>query len=506
MPNYSILKKMYKPREQRGYFEHGPLSRATRGVALGPAQKCPRCAVVYIFFAVGVILSIVLAKESMAHPLGSKLFGHRMVVTLTPEQIKLTYVVEIPTSKLMLMMSRFKEKYNLERIGPGEEKKFNGEMQRYLLSNLMLTVGGETRDFIWDPNYAPSQGAGDYRFFEYRLYLVAPIDDFPAPFPLTILNQNFRMQSAVYHNEVKHLPGVFASHTNFPQGMGWVKDPKYRLFSATFNRGQQPDELQRSIVPYDTTRGKISDTPLLGILRTHQLTFRIIIIAIMTAFFLGAVHALSPGHGKALVAAYLVGSRGTAWHAFLLGIIVTMTHVISVVLLGVISLIAAQYVIPEYYMPFISLGSGLLIVGIGVWLVVKRARGKTVLAEHDELPHAHDHLPDRASGDVGWKTLLTFGITGGIVPCPSGMVVMLTAIAIGRIAFGLLLILFFSLGLAVVLIVIGILAVRAARLLDRFSHAQFLTRWLPLASAIVITILGLAIIYQGFYIEWITWR
>jgi nickel/cobalt exporter len=210
------------------------------------------------------------------------------------------------------------------------------------------------------------------------------------------------------------------------------------------------------------------------------------------------VHALSPGHGKALVAAYLVGSRGTTWHAFLLGIIVTITHIMSIVVLGVASLFAAQYVIPERYMPFISLGAGLLIVFIGIWLIAKWSRGK---GEHE-----HHRVHAHGNRGVSLKELFAFGVTGGIVPCPTGMVVMLTAIAIGRIAFGLLLIVFFSLGLALVLTIIGILAIRAARLLDRFSHTKFLMRWLPLASAIVITVLGAVIVYQGFYVEWTTWR
>jgi ABC-type nickel/cobalt efflux system permease component RcnA len=146
-------------------------------------------------------------------------------------------------------------------------------------------------------------------------------------------------------------------------------------------------------------------------------------------------------------------------------------------------------------MPFVSLGSGLLIVGIGIWLIVARMlKGK----------HGHKHVTVRR--DMGWKSLLALGVSGGIVPCPSAMVVMLTAIAIGRIAFGLALIVFFSIGLAISLMVVGMLAVHASRLLDRFSHTQFLTRWLPLASAIVVTLLGLAIIYQGFWVEWFMWR
>jgi ABC-type nickel/cobalt efflux system permease component RcnA len=238
--------------------------------------------------------------------------------------------------------------------------------------------------------------------------------------------------------------------------------------------------------------GHVPDSSILNILGSHELTLTAMVMAFLTAIFLGAVHALSPGHGKALVAAYLVGSRGTVAHAMWLAVIVTATHIFSVVLVGVVALIAAQYVVPEYYMPFISLVSGLIIVGIGVWLIIKRMRGRAVTAEHD---HLHPHP------DVSWKMLLTLGVTGGIVPCPSAMVVMLTAIAIGRIAFGLALIIFFSLGLTISLSIVGIIAIKASDFLDRFARTQALTRWLPLASAIVITILGLAIVYRGFFRE-----
>ncbi len=450
----------------------------------------------FLAILITLIAALFVVSELHAHPMGTKLYGHRMTVLATPDAIKIAYIVEIPTSKLVLMMDRYKKKHGFERLGPEEERAFNEDMRRHLTSNLQLTVGGRSVRLVWDPNYAPSQGAGDYRFFEYRLYLIAPLEEVSDEgVPFSMINRNFRMERAVFHNEVQHLPGAYVADADVPRDMGWSEDSKFRLLSGVYRRGEAPPAVP--VRGPERLVGKTGGTQLLGMLRIHELTLNIIIIALITALFLGAVHALSPGHGKALVAAYLVGSHGTIGHAVLLGLIVTLTHVFSVILIGIVSLIAAHYVVPEYYMPFISLASGLLIVVIGIWLIIKRVKGRAVRAEHD---HVH---PGR---DVGWRTLLAFGVTGGIVPCPSALVVMLSAIAIGRIAFGFLLILFFSLGLAATLTVIGIIAVKAARLLDRFAATQILTRWLPLASAIVIALLGLAIIYQGFWVEWYTWR
>jgi len=433
-----------------------------------------------------------VAQAAYAHPMGTKLFGHRMLVKAEPENLKITYIVEIPTSKLVRMMNRYKVKHGLQIIGPEEEVAFNNDMQEYLLSNIDLHINGRSRKLSRDPNYAASQGAGDYRFFEYRLHLIASIDDIDDEYVrFRLSNDNFRMQRAVYYDEIKHLPGIRVIDSNIPVHTGWMDDSQYRVLKATLQRGEfaASESDHTGVEPV----GKAEGGALLDVLKGSDLSPDVILAAFLTALFLGAVHALSPGHGKALVAAYLVGSRGTVGHAVWLSLIVTFTHILSVVVVGLVALVAAQYVVPEYYMPFISLASGLIIIAIGIWLIVTRIKRRRPKKEKD-----HHH----PSGKVGWRTLLALGITGGIVPCPSAMVVMLTAIAIGRIAFGLSIIVFFSLGLAVSLIIVGILAVKTSHILDRFARANVLTRWLPLASAIVITLLGCAIIYRGFWVEW----
>ncbi len=267
-----------------------------------------------------------------------------------------------------------------------------------------------------------------------------------------------------------------------------------------------------------------------------------LVVAAFIAAGLGALHALEPGHGKTIVAAYLVGSKGTAYHAFLLGMIVTVSHTAGVYALGALTLYASRYIVPEQLYPWLGAVSGLIIAALGSYLFLRRYAGHEVGHSHGpgghhhhRHPHAHeahahdghihghvahdhshdhDHQHDSTrdhvhgdehhghthahhheiASDVSYRQLLALGITGGIVPCPAALVVLLSAVALHRIAFGLFLIVAFSIGLAAVLIGVGLLMVYARRFMTGFrTEGLLFTRWLPLTSAAVITVLGLAI-------------
>jgi nickel/cobalt exporter len=255
---------------------------------------------------------------------------------------------------------------------------------------------------------------------------------------------------------------------------------------------------------------------------TQQLGFGVVLFATAVAAGLGAFHALEPGHGKTVVAAYLVGSKGTAWHALLLGLIVTGSHTAVVYFLGVVTLFASRYVVPEQLYPWLSLISGLIIAGLGCALFLRRYAGSASRHDDDHShghphhhPFGHHHTHDAAgrhahgheghahhehqtSDKVSRRELLALGVTGGIVPCPAALVVLLSALSMHRVGFGLLLIVAFSLGLAAVLIAIGILMVYARRVMARFQgDGVLITRWLPLTSAAVITVFGIAIAIQA---------
>lgn len=269
--------------------------------------------------------------------------------------------------------------------------------------------------------------------------------------------------------------------------------------------------LPPSAVPIPTTEPKVSaaERELGELIHRRDLSPLVVLIALVLAVFYGAGHALTPGHGKTLVAAYLVGSRGTVWHAIYLGLIVTVTHMGSVFIVGLVVL----HLQPTgNLIPVMEGISGLLITGIGFYLFLSRyrelVRGNALASlgadrEPDHHDHSHSHHHDHnhphhhhhghsheiPAGASLWD-LLALGISGGMVPCPTAIVVLMVAINIGRTAFGLMLITAFSVGLAAVLIVIGILVVRAKHMLELFSYSGRVIRILPVFSGILITCIG----------------
>jgi nickel/cobalt transporter (NicO) family protein len=278
--------------------------------------------------------------------------------------------------------------------------------------------------------------------------------------------------------------------------------------------------------------------------RTHQLVEAIssptvepsvAFLTLLGALLLGAVHALSPGHGKTIVGAYLIGSRGTPRHAVFLGVTVTVTHTLGVFALGFATLYASRFIVPERLFPILSLVSALLVLGMGVTLLLQRGRsarealstaasgfptfqsivpmasGTTrnfVLAPNAQLldptlhSHGggpmHSHLPPGGSGErITWRSLLALGISGGLVPCPSAMVLLLAAVALNKTAYGMLLVAVFSVGLAITLTVVG-LAFLYAR--NRFAQPGESSRWtqlMPVLSAATITVLGAALCFAA---------
>lgn len=244
-----------------------------------------------------------------------------------------------------------------------------------------------------------------------------------------------------------------------------------------------------------------------------QMTPAFVLFALGTAIVLGMAHALQPGHGKTVVAAYLVGARGTARHAVFLGAIVTATHTAGVYALGIVTIFLSQYIVPERLYPILEVASGVLVLGIGAWLLGRRlflAIRRSPHASHDH-DHDHEHGPDHVHSHgghahshgmpdrVSWRSLLALGVSGGLLPCPEALMVLLITIAAHRVLFGLLLIVAFSTGLAGVLVGFGLLLVYARGLFGHvnFSSSGLVPRLLPVASACVIVIAGGLITLQA---------
>jgi ABC-type nickel/cobalt efflux system permease component RcnA len=244
------------------------------------------------------------------------------------------------------------------------------------------------------------------------------------------------------------------------------------------------------------------------LITTRSLSLWFLITAAFIAFGLGALHALEPGHGKTIVAAYLVGSRGTARHALLLGLIVTASHTAGVFALGAITLYASRYIVPEQLYPWLGVFSGLTIAGLGGYMFLRRWSGLDLDHSHTSGQlHSHWFSSSKKSDvapepvrTVSLYQLFALGITGGIIPCPAALVVLLSAFALHRIGLGFFLIIAFSLGLAAVLIGFGMLMVYGRRFMARLQvNGPFTTRWLPVASAAFMTVLGAGIAVRAFF-------
>lgn len=280
-----------------------------------------------------------------------------------------------------------------------------------------------------------------------------------------------------------------------------------------------------------------------------------LLLALAGAFAWGCVHAMSPGHGKTIVGAYLVGARATPVHALFLAATTTITHTAGVFAVGGITLFASNLIDPEKLDPWLSLISGLLVAFIGLNLLLEKIttrlvvrteflqkikskifnsknwflRTKVFTAEGEEavnllsrgswerefkpvkadISHhyhhhgdgrVHSHLPPGADGSaITWKSLLALGISGGLLPCPSALVMLLSASALGNVGLGMTLVVAFSLGLALVLSAIGLILVYAKRNFDKLPKQITAVKFLPAISATFVMFLGLGIAGQAMF-------
>lgn len=254
---------------------------------------------------------------------------------------------------------------------------------------------------------------------------------------------------------------------------------------------------------------------LKSMIQSPELSPQVVLVALILAVALGALHALTPGHGKTVTAAYLVGARGRLRDAVILGITVTITHTSSVIVLGVIALVASKTILPGDLTPYMGALSGVIIVFMGVFILGSRYRNWRRTGEaagghrhfygasHDEYHehlhghHVHSHEPASGQRGVRLFDLVALGVSGGLVPCADAFVVLLIAVAVGRIALGVIIIMAFSLGMAAVLIAVGITMVKARPVFDRFGGGRWIRVYMPLASAALVTFIGAIITYQS---------
>jgi len=233
-----------------------------------------------------------------------------------------------------------------------------------------------------------------------------------------------------------------------------------------------------------------------SLIERGELTIGALLLALAIAAFWGAAHALTPGHGKAMVAAYLVGTKGRPRDAFLLGGTVTVTHTAGVFALGFVTLGLSAFIVPEQLYPWLTLVSGVLVVAVGGSVLRQRLRSRR---HHGQ--HGHDHHDGHGHGDhdhhhddhLTSRGIFGVGVAAGLLPCPSALVVLLSAIALHRIGLGLALIVAFSLGLAATITAVGLVAVLARRTFGSLSVDGRVVRMLPAVSAGLILAVGILI-------------
>jgi nickel/cobalt exporter len=230
-----------------------------------------------------------------------------------------------------------------------------------------------------------------------------------------------------------------------------------------------------------------------ALIEDRDVSLGVLLVSLLVAAFWGAAHALTPGHGKAMVAAYLVGTKGTPRHAIILGGTVTVAHTAGVFALGFVTLGLSAFIVPEQLYPWLTLVSGVLVVLVGAAVLRQRLRSRGHDHHHQHDDHDHDHTHHHHDDAMTSKGILGVGIAAGLLPCPSALVVLLSAIALHRIGLGLALIVAFSLGLATTITAIGLVAVLARRTFGRLSFEGPLVRTLPAVSAVLILAVGLVI-------------
>jgi ABC-type nickel/cobalt efflux system permease component RcnA len=485
-----------------------------------------------------LIAAVILlaAVHITAHPLGNFTINHFTRIEVGKVRVNVRYVVdmaEIPTFQILQTITRNPD-------GKPSDGELNEYVQRVLAEyadGLHLLVD-DIRVPLRAINKTISLPAGSGGLPTLRVEC-----DFEGDLPASFANGEHR---------------VSFKDTNHEGRIGWhelvvMPTSGVTIFNSTAYGSSLTDELKTYpqnmlAAPVDERAAEFSWTDkevpvgavalrqrdgraadqsrdyLAELIAVETMTPGIAILGLLLAAGLGALHAFSPGHGKTVVGAYLVGSRGNARHAAFLGLTVTITHTSMVFLLGLVTLFASQYVVPERLFPILSFVSGAIVVAIGLSLFVRRLRGALTPNDHDHqhdhhhaegsVEHSHEHpegglththggathshLPPGADGGrVTWKSLLALGISGGLLPCPSALVVLLSAIALHRVGYGLALVLSFSLGLAATLTCIGLVFVYAGRFLKGPVGESRVVRLLPIGSAFVIACVGAVICYEA---------
>jgi ABC-type nickel/cobalt efflux system permease component RcnA len=447
--------------------------------------------------------TVILPLAVLAHPLGNFTVNHYSGIEVAGNEVRIHYVLDLAE------IPAFQERQRMQDSRAYLDAKVAGIAQ-----NLSLTVDGTGRHLRTVDRrmrFLPGQGGLQTLRIEALFAADGPGDgehraayrDGNDPGRLGWREITVRASGGA---RVLHASAPPSSVTNelrsYPQDL-LSSALDVRQASLSFAPGPLLTR-PATLGPLGGSFGGAQDR-FAALIAPEHVSWSFAAFAVVAAVALGAAHALSPGHGKAVIAGYMVGSRRSWRHALLLGATLTATHTAGVFALGLVTLYASSLITPERLYPWLTLISGLLVVAMGCWLVVTRWRGVARRHEHAH-PHHHDHGSDHRHAEFGMtmgrRGVVLLGVSGGLLPCPSALIVLLAAISLHRVAFGLLLIVAFSAGLALVLVGIGIALVRGPLLLQRLPRQRLLSavraaRLVSVGSALIVCLAGVGLFTQA---------
>lgn len=495
-----------------------------------------RCKTVLLLVIAGVFL--LWTCDALAHQRGQYAVDEMFVLDLRGDSVKLEYLAhlaEVPTLKEWMLLDTGEDGVVTE-----EEKAAYVERRLpALLAGLKVEVAGVPVRLNEEGGRAETI-INELGLEELRIQLVASgawpeSHDSNAPYDVGAASSLFPDKNGLF--ETTLLLGKQSATSLAQRGTGLQEgistdgrglyvfrnnEPCF-LFHIEPGSGPRPEDALEAATRdprpanlHEHDPGSSWMRSVFTILERKDLTLATVLFGLAIAVGMGMGHALSPGHGKTVMAAYLIGERGTYWHAVVLGLTVTITHTWSVFLLGLLTLAAGAAVSEDRLTFWTGVVSGAIIAGIGLFLFVRRVRDLREFRSggadghghrrdhhhgHSEHHHHHHHGQDHShhhAGETvpGYGNILWLGISGGIVPCPAALIVLLLALKLGRLAYGLALIAAFSAGLAIVLVGIGIVVVRGAQMMRKnVGERPAVLLVLPVVSSAFITVLGGGVVF-----------
>lgn len=471
--------------------------------------------------------------SAAAHPLGNFTVNRYARLDLYADAVLVRYVVD------MAEIPAFQERAEIDVDGDGkistvESQRYIGKAAGSLRDGLSLTTAGEPADLelvSQQVSFPPGQAGLDT--MRIALWLRADVAGNAVSISFRDSNYDGRLgwreivvapaPGVTLHESTAPTSDLSAELTAYPDDL-LSSPPDVRYVEARYTSvggisapdlaGPETVSAQAGVEPRESG----PSSAFLSLVNVEDATLAVVVLSLFAALVFGAIHALEPGHGKTLVAAYFVGIKGTARQAIALGLIIAATHTVGVLLIGLITIFGSQYVLPEDLYPWLSLAAGVMVLALGVRLVIARAGGMRVfhrIAHRFGHSHSHSHVhapPPVGDGSPPWRGLIALGLADGLVPSPSTLVVLLAAVSLDRVGLGIALVVAFSVGLALVLTLISLALVYARRFSDWIavrgprSRGRILariaaiagndgiaSRYLPIAGALALLVVGAAL-------------